>query len=71
MITLDEQITEARRELALRRQLYPHWVKRGKLDMSTAHYQLQAMEAILKSLERLAVEEQQLSLFSSHHEDPA
>jgi len=39
MITLTEQIAEARRELALRRKLYPQWIKRGKLDMTTAHYQ--------------------------------
>ena len=40
MITLEEQIAEARRELALRRKVYPAWVKSGKLDMTTAHYQL-------------------------------
>ena len=65
MITLAEQIAEARRELALRRKLYPAWVKRGKLDMTTAYYQLQAMEAIVRTLEKLAVEQRQLSLWST------
>ena len=65
MITLEEQIAEARRELALRKKVYPTWVKSGKLDMTTAHYQLQAMEAIVKTLERLEVDQRQLSLFST------
>ena len=30
MITLDEQIAEAQRELALRRKCYPAWVKSGE-----------------------------------------
>jgi len=40
VITLEEQIAEARRELALRRKVYPALVKNGKLDMTTAPYQL-------------------------------
>src|SRR5215470_7384739 len=71
MITLEEQIAEAQRALALRRKVYPQWIKRGKLDMTTAHYQLQAMEAIIKTLMRLDAEQRQLSLFTTHHEDPA
>jgi len=65
MVSLAEQITEAHRELALRKKCYPQWVKQGKLDMTTAHYQLQAMQAIVKTLERLAVEQRQLSLFGT------
>jgi len=71
MIPLTEQLAEARRELALRRKVYPAWVKSGRLDMATAHYQLQAMEAIVKTLMRLDAEQRQLSLFTLHHEDPA
>jgi hypothetical protein len=63
MITLQEQIAEAKRELALRKNLYPQWVTRGTLDAGTAAYQLDAMEAILRSLMRLAGDEQQLGLF--------
>jgi hypothetical protein len=65
MITLVEQIAEAQRELALRRQGYPGWVKAGKLDAGDAYYQLQAMEAIVRTLQRLDVEQRQLSLFGS------
>ena len=67
MITLDEQIAEAQRELALRRRCYPQWVKSGKLDAGEAYHQLQAMEAIVKTLTRLDVEQRQLSLFSTAH----
>ena len=65
MITLAEQITEAQRELALRRQCYPAWVKSGKLDASDATYQLTVMEAIVRTLMRLDAEQQQLSLFGN------
>jgi hypothetical protein len=53
MITLTEQIVEARRELARRRASYPQCVERGTLDMATAYSQLQAQEAIVKTLECL------------------
>jgi len=65
MITLGEQIAEAQRELALRRQCYPARVKSGKLDAGDAYYQLQTMEAIVRSLQRLDVEQRQLSLFGT------
>ena len=65
MITLDEQIAEARRELALRRKCYPQWVKAGKLTHDEAYHQLQAMEAIVKSLLRLDAQQRQLSLFGT------
>jgi len=58
-------------ELALKRQCYPHWIRDGKLDSSTAYDQLQAMEAIVKTLQKLDIEQRQLSLFTSHHKDPA
>jgi hypothetical protein len=64
MITLAEQITEAQRELALRRQCYPAWVKSGKLDSQEAYHQLQCMDAIVRTLMRLDAEQRQLSLFA-------
>jgi hypothetical protein len=63
VIALGEQIAEAQRELALRRKCYPQWIKSGKLDMEDAYHQLQCMDAIIRTLERLAVEQRQLSLF--------
>jgi hypothetical protein len=63
VITLAEQIAEARRELAMRRQCYPGWIKRGRLSMEDANRQLLAMQEIMRTLMRLDVEQRQLSLF--------
>lgn len=65
MITLAAQIAEARSALALRRACYPQWGKSGQLDMPTAHYQLQAMAAMVKTLERLEVDQRHLSVVGS------
>jgi hypothetical protein len=65
VITLEEQIAEAQRELALRRKCYPQWVKSGKLDHAEAYHQLQCMEAIVRTLVRLDAAQRQLSLFGT------
>ena len=65
MITLAEQIAEAQRELALRRKLYPGWVKAGKLAAWEATYQFEVQEEIVRTLTRLAAEQQQLPLFGA------
>ena len=65
MITLAEQIAEAQRELALRKKCYPAWVKSGKLDVGDATYQIRCMEAIVRTLIQIDVEQRQLSLFST------
>ena len=65
MITLAEQIAEAQRELALRRQCYPQWIKSGKLDSQDATHQLQCMAAIIRTMRRLDAEQRQLSLFDA------
>ena len=54
-----EQIAETQRALAVRRQVYPQWIKSGKVDTGEAHYQLRAMEAIVKTLMRLDAEQRQ------------
>jgi hypothetical protein len=65
MITLQEQIAEAQRELALRKKCYPQWVKAGKLDAGDAQYQIRVMEAIVRTLMQLDAEQRQLSLFGN------
>lgn len=64
MLTLAEQIAEARRALALRKKCYPQWVKSGKLDAGDAKWQLLAQEEIVRTLMRLDAEQRQMSLFS-------
>jgi hypothetical protein len=56
MIPLTEQVAEARRELALRRQCYPKRIKSGRLSMEEANRQLLAMSEIVRTLERLEIE---------------
>jgi len=63
MISLAEQIAEAQRELALRKQCYPAWVQSGKLDAGDATYQILVQEEIIKTLSHLDAEQRQLSLF--------
>jgi hypothetical protein len=64
MITLDEQIREAQRELMMRRKVYPRQVKAGKLSSPEASHQIQVMQAIVQTLMRLDAEQRQMSLFA-------
>ena len=65
MITLQDQIAEAQRELALRRSTYPKWLKAGKLDEGQAKWQLRCQAAMVQTLLRLDAEQRQLSLFGA------
>jgi cephalosporin-C deacetylase-like acetyl esterase len=64
-MTLQEQIAEAQRELARRRQCYPGWITSGTLDAGDAQYQIRCMEEIVRTLMRLDAEQRQLSLFGT------
>ena len=63
MISLAEQIAEAQRELALRKQCYPAWVKSGKLDAGAAQSQIRCLAAMVRTLRQLDAEQRQLLLF--------
>jgi hypothetical protein len=63
VITLQDQVVEARRELALRRKLYPKWVKRGDLTESEAVYFIKAQKAIIATPRQLDMDQKQLHLF--------
>ena len=65
MITLQEQIAEVQRELALRKKCYPQWIKAGKLDEGQAKWQILVQTEIVKTLVRLDAEQRQLSLFGA------
>lgn len=51
--SIDDQIAEAERELAMRRSAYPRWVANGTLKADKADRQVKAMEAILGTLRRV------------------
>jgi hypothetical protein len=50
--TLDEQIKELRRELDLRRRVYPSFVARKKLTQERADKQMRSLEAAVETLQR-------------------
>lgn len=52
-IGIDEQIACAKRELALRQRVYPAFVDRKKITADKASYEIEAMKAVLKTLETL------------------
>lgn len=49
-IDIDKQIAEVARELALRRNVYPHHVARGKMDQAEADEHFGRMEAVMETL---------------------
>ncbi len=53
-ITIDEQIAEVKREIAMRNKVYPKWIEAGSLQKPKADFQILAMEAVLISLNELA-----------------
>jgi hypothetical protein len=52
-ITLQNQLTAARRELEKRLRCYPRWVIQGKLKQPVADYELAVQAAIIATLEKL------------------
>jgi len=52
-VSLGEQFDCAVRELDKRQRLYPRWVKEGKLNELKAQREIDAMEAIVRTLDKL------------------
>lgn len=55
-ITIDEQIAEVKREIVMRKKVYPKWIEAGSMQKSKADFQILAMEAVLISLQEIARE---------------
>lgn len=53
VVTIEEQIACVERELGFRKKLYPRWVGSGKLTAENAQQELDRMEAVLVSLQRV------------------
>ena len=52
MVTLKDMIAEVKRELGMRKRLYPTWwVAGGKLDRAEGERRILVMQAILAKLE--------------------
>ena len=66
MIPLTEQLAEAKREMAMRKNVYPRLVQEGRKGwtMPIARQRIETMEAIVETLERqVALEEASNDLF--------
>ncbi len=55
-VTIDEQLAEVKREIAMRQKVYPKWIESGSLPKQKADFQILAMEAVLISLQETAKE---------------
>ena len=51
--TLDDQIAEIEREIAMRRRVFPELVSRGRLSERKAAFRIVCLEETLKFLRRL------------------
>lgn len=53
-ITLEQQIACVKREISMRERVYPRWILAGKLSEGKAEFELEAMKAVLASLESMS-----------------
>jgi hypothetical protein len=53
-LSLEDQMTCVRREIAMRRRVYPGQIARGTITQDWAAYQIAVMEAVLATLATLA-----------------
>lgn len=53
MVTIEEQLACVERELGFRKKLYPRWVSAGKLTAENAQQEVERMEAVLLTLQRV------------------
>ena len=54
--TLEAQITCVRRELAMRKNVYPKWVQSGRMKAEAADHEIQCMQAVHDTLSELVRE---------------
>jgi hypothetical protein len=50
VMPIDEQIACVKREIEMRRRVYPRWVQEGKMKQAKADAEIEAMEAVLATL---------------------
>lgn len=54
--TLQAQITCIRRELAMRKNVYPKWVMSGRMKAEAADHEISCLQAVLDTLSALVLE---------------
>lgn len=66
MYTLEQQLACAKRELSMREKVYPRWIGDERMTESEATHEIECMQAIVATLQRLVdAEGAQPSLFRS------
>lgn len=53
MKTLTEQLACVRRELALRKNVYPGWVRNGRMTRDKAHHEIECMASVVETIEKM------------------
>lgn len=53
MISIVDQLSCAKRELAMRQNVYPKWVRDGRMTQAKADDEIECMQSIVASLEKL------------------
>jgi len=52
-VTIERQIAEVLREISIRRDVYPKWVRSGRMKQDEAESRVAAMEAVKATLEKV------------------
>lgn len=50
-VPIEAQIRCVEREIRMRKRVYPSWVERGRMTQAKAEEELEAMEAVLATLQ--------------------
>lgn len=51
--TIEAQMACVKREIAMRKNVYPKWVSTGRMTAEAADHEIHCMTAVLRSLETL------------------
>jgi hypothetical protein len=53
--TIEQQMACVKREIAMRKNVYPKWVMSGRMKAEAADHEINCLIAVLRSLETLVV----------------
>ena len=53
--TIEQQMACVKREIAMRKNVYPKWVMSGRMKAEAADHEINCLTAVLRSLETLVV----------------
>ena len=52
-VSLKDQISCVGREIAMRKRVYPHWIRNGRMKEGAAREEIRRMEAVLATLQNI------------------